>query len=112
MKLAAHPFDWFAWIFLSRLGAGIEQQNDGSSVNVSVNVEEPAAAEEDKVAPTDGAATDGDNGTAAPATDSQAGSDDKPLEAAAEAPQPESDAAAVAQEISRMIEVPNSRVYY
>uniref|UniRef100_A0A804NNN5 K Homology domain-containing protein n=1 Tax=Zea mays TaxID=4577 RepID=A0A804NNN5_MAIZE len=110
MKLAAHPFDWFAWIFLSRLGAGIEQQNDGSSVNVSVNVEEPAAAEEDKVAPTDGAATDGDNDTAAPATDSQAGSDDKPLEAAAEAPQPESDAAAVAQEISRMIEVPNSRV--
>ncbi|AQK51112.1 KH domain-containing protein [Zea mays] len=89
---------------------GIEQQNDGSSVNVSVNVEEPAAAEEDKVAPTDGAATDGDNDTAAPATDSQAGSDDKPLEAAAEAPQPESDAAAVAQEISRMIEVPNSRV--
>ncbi|KAL5667648.1 hypothetical protein ACJX0J_019869, partial [Zea mays] len=88
----------------------IEQQNDGSSVNVSVNVEEPAAAEEDKVAPTDGAATDGDNDTAAPATDSQAGSDDKPLEAAAEAPQPESDAAAVAQEISRMIEVPNSRV--
>ncbi|CAD6230090.1 unnamed protein product [Miscanthus lutarioriparius] len=59
---------------------GVEQQNDGSSVNV----EEPAAAE-DKVAPTDVAAMDGDNGTAAPAPDSQAGSDEKPLEAAAEA---------------------------
>ena len=50
-----------------------------------MNVEEPAAAVEDKVAPTDGSAMDGDNGTAAPAPDSQAGSDEKPLEAAAEA---------------------------
>jgi far upstream element-binding protein len=74
-----------------------------------VNVEEPAAAE-DKVAPTDGAAMDGDNGTAAPAPDSQAGSDEKPLETAAEASQQEGDAGAAAQEISRKIEVPNSKV--
>ena len=87
------------------MGAGVEQQNDGSSVNV----EEPAAAE-DKVAPTDGAAMDGDNGTAAPAPDSQVGSDEKPLEAAAVAPQQEGDAATDAQEISRKIEVPNSKV--
>ena len=86
------------------MGAGVEQQNDGSSVNV----EEPAAAE-DKVAPTDGAAMDGDNGTAAPAPDSA--SDEKPLEAAAVAPQQEGDAATDAQEISRKIEVPNSKVY-
>jgi len=75
-----------------------------------VNVEE-AVAVEDKVAPTDGAAMDDDNGTAAPAPDSQAGSDEKPLEAAAEAPQQEGDAEAAAQEISRKIEVPNSKVY-
>jgi len=75
-----------------------------------VNVEEPAAAE-DKVAPTDGAAMDGDNGAAAaPAPDSA--SDEKPLEAAAEAPQQEGDAATDAQDISRKIEVPNSKVYY
>ena len=104
MKLAAHPIDWFARF--SRLGAGVEQQNDGSSVNV-----EEAVAVEDKVAPTDGAAMDDDNGTAAPAPDSQAGSDEKPLEAAAEAPQQEGDAEAAAQEISRKIEVPNSKVY-
>jgi len=53
-----------------------------------VNVEE-AVAVEDKVAPTD----------------------EKPLEAAAEAPQQEGDAEAAAQEISRKIEVPNSKVY-
>ena len=63
---------------------GVEQQNDGSSVNV-----EEAVAVEDKVAPTD----------------------EKPLEAAAEAPQQEGDAEAAAQEISRKIEVPNSKVY-
>ena len=74
-----------------------------------MNVEEPAAAE-DKVAPTDVAAMDGDNGTAAPAPDSQAGSDEKPLEAAAEAPQQEGDAEAAAQEISRKIQVPNSKI--
>ena len=86
-----------------------------------MNVEEPAAAE-DKVAPTDGAAMDGDNGAAAaPAPDSA--SDEKPLEAAAEAPQQEGDAATEApqqegdaatdaQDISRKIEVPNSKVYY
>ena len=49
---------------------------------------------EDKAAPTDGAAMDDDNGTSAPASDSQAGSDEKPLEAAAEAPQQEGDAEA------------------
>jgi far upstream element-binding protein len=89
---------------------GVEQQNDGSSVNV----EEPAAAEDKlALAPTDGAAMDGDDdGTAAPAPDSQAGSDEKPLEAAAEAPQQErvAVAEAAAQEISRTIEVPNSKV--
>jgi len=82
---------------------GVEQQNDGSSVNV----EEPAAAVEDKVAPTDGSAMDGDNGTAAPAPDSQVGSDEKPLEVASE------DSRKLmqkAQEISRKIEVPNSKV--
>ncbi|KAG0522151.1 hypothetical protein BDA96_07G012100 [Sorghum bicolor] len=97
------------------VATGVELQKDGSSVNV----EEPAAAE-DKVAPTDGAAMDGDNGAAAaPAPDSA--SDEKPLEAAAEAPQQEGDAATEApqqegdaatdaQDISRKIEVPNSKV--
>jgi far upstream element-binding protein len=53
---------------------------------------------------------DGDNGAAAPAPDSA--SDEKPLEAAAEVPQQEGDAATDAQEISRKIDVPNSKVYY
>jgi len=66
---------------------------------------------EDKVAPTDGAAMDDDNGTAAPAPDSQAGSDEKPLEAAAEAPQQEGDAEAAVQEISRKIKVPSVSIW-
>ncbi|KAJ1266882.1 hypothetical protein BS78_07G013800 [Paspalum vaginatum] len=81
--------------------AGAEQQNS----EPSVNVEEPAPAE-GKVVPTEGAA-DGGNGTAAPAAYSLAGSEEKPPEAAAEVPQQEGDAG---QEISRKIEVPNSKV--
>ena len=88
---------------LSRLGSGTEQQNDGSSVNV----EEPAAAEDGKVAPTEGV-VDGDNGPVA-------ASEVLPLEptpeAAAGAPQQEGDAATASQETSRKIEVPNSKVY-
>ena len=87
---------------LSRLGSGTEQQNDGSSVNA----EEPAAAEDGKVAPTEGVA-DGDNGTVA-------ASEVLPLEptpeAAAGARQQEGDAATASQETSRKIEVPNSKV--
>jgi len=82
--------------------AGTEQQNDGSSVNV----EEPAAAEDGNVAPTEGVA-DGDNGTVA-------ASEVLPLEptpeAAAGARQQEGDAATASQETSRKIEVPNSKV--
>nr|ACL53722.1 unknown [Zea mays] len=85
---------------------GVEQQIDGSSVNAD------PAAPEDKAALNVGAAMDGDNNTPAPAPapDSQAVSDEKPLEAAAEAPQQEGDAATAVQEISRKIEVPNSKV--
>ncbi|KAL5659817.1 hypothetical protein ACJX0J_026942, partial [Zea mays] len=84
----------------------VEQQIDGSSVNAD------PAAPEDKAALNVGAAMDGDNDTPAPAPapDSQAVSDEKPLEAAAEAPQQEGDAATAVQEISRKIEVPNSKV--
>ncbi|KAG2576232.1 far upstream element-binding protein 2-like [Panicum virgatum] len=81
---------------------GTEQQNDGSSVNA----EEPAAAEDGKVAPTEGV-VDGDNGPVA-------ASEVLPLEptpeAAAGAPQQEGDAATASQETSRKIEVPNSKV--
>nr|CAB3481873.1 unnamed protein product [Digitaria exilis] len=82
--------------------AGVEQQNDGSSVNV----EEPAAVEDGNVAPTEGV-PDGVNGTVV-------ASEEKPLElapeAAAEAPPQEGDAADALQETSRKIEVPNSKV--
>jgi len=81
---------------------GTEQQNDGSSVNA----EESAAAEDGKVAPTEGV-VDGDNGPVA-------ASEVLPLEptpeAAAGAPQQEGDAATASQETSRKIEVPNSKV--
>uniref|UniRef100_A0A0A9B4K4 K Homology domain-containing protein n=1 Tax=Arundo donax TaxID=35708 RepID=A0A0A9B4K4_ARUDO len=90
--------------------AGVEQQDDESAAKL----EEPAAAEGNEVAPAEGAA-DAENGTVAPAVDSQAGSEEKPLEptpeAAAEAQQQEGgDAASAAQETSRIIEVPNSKV--
>ncbi|XP_062192982.1 uncharacterized protein LOC133896403 [Phragmites australis] len=88
--------------------AGVEQDNEPS-----VKVEEPAAADDSKVAPAEGAA-DAENGEAAPGTDSLVGSDEKPIEstpeAAAEAPQQEGDASSAAQETSRKIEVPNSKV--
>ncbi|CAO2169762.1 unnamed protein product [Urochloa humidicola] len=81
--------------------AAVEQQNDGSSVNV----EEPTAAEDGNVALAEVVA-DGDNGTVV-------ASEEKPLqptpEAAAEAPQ-QGDAANSSQETSRKIEVPNSKV--
>jgi far upstream element-binding protein len=89
-------------------GAGVEPQNNESSVEV--------AAEDNKVAPLEGAA-DAANGKAASDVDAQAaqtGSDDKPTEptpeAATEAPQQEGDVASAGQETSRKIEVPNSKV--
>ncbi|KAF8668454.1 hypothetical protein HU200_052270 [Digitaria exilis] len=85
-----------------RLGSGVEQHNDGSSVNV----EEPVAVEDGNVAPAEGV-PDGANGTVNV-------SEEKPLEptpeAAAEAPPQEGDAEAALQETSRKIEVPNSKV--
>jgi far upstream element-binding protein len=71
-----------------------------------VNVEEPAAAGDGNVAPTEGVA-DGDNCAVA-------ASEVLPLEptpAAAGAPQQEGEAATASHETSRKIEVPNSKVY-
>ncbi|KAL6658756.1 hypothetical protein ACP70R_002796 [Stipagrostis hirtigluma subsp. patula] len=89
--------------------ADAEQQNNESTVNA----EEPAAAEDGTVAPAEGQ-TGAENGVVAPAVDLQAGSEEKPLEptaeATTEAPQQEGDAASVRQEVSRKIEVPNSKV--
>ncbi|TVU43739.1 hypothetical protein EJB05_10229 [Eragrostis curvula] len=82
--------------------AGVEQQNNESSVEVA----EPAAAEDSKVAPSEGAA-DAVNGEAPLDADAQAGSDEKPVEPTLEAPQ---QAASATQETSRKIEVPNSKV--
>jgi far upstream element-binding protein len=88
--------------------SGVEQQNSESSVEVAV--------EDSKAAPSAGAA-DAANGKATSDVDvqvAQTGSDDKPTEptpeAATEAPQQEGDVASVGQEMSRKIEVPNSKV--
>jgi far upstream element-binding protein len=86
----------------------VEQQNNESSVEVAV--------EDIKVAPSEGVA-DAANGKATSDVDVQVvqtGSDDRPTEptpeAAPEAPQQEGDVASAGQEMSRKIEVPNSKV--
>ncbi|KAL6857132.1 hypothetical protein ACP4OV_018514 [Aristida adscensionis] len=88
---------------------GAEQQNHESVTGA----EEPAAAEDDKVAPTEGA-VEAENGVVAPTVDSLPGSEEKPPEptpkAVTEAPQEEGAAASAQQEASRTIEVPNNKV--